>query len=163
ASRKDTAMPRERPACCPDFLRSRMSRRTALRVGGVGLAGLSLPALLRAESAPKRKASARSVVMLFQFGGPSQFESFHPKPPPPPGLRGQFHATPTSAPGPLVSEPLPRLAKLAHKYALVRSVHHTRSQHNPGAYYSLTGREPLNPLVTANASSIDFPHPGSVV
>ncbi len=156
-------MPRERSACCPDFLRSRMSRRTALKVGGLGLAGLSLPALLRAESASKRKATARSVIMLFQFGGPSQFESFDPKPAAPAEIRGEFKAIPTSVPGTLVSEHLPRLAKLAHKYALVRSVHHTRSQHNPGAYYSLTGREPLNQSVTANASSIDFPHPGSVV
>src|SRR5262249_57260014 len=42
-------------------------------------------------------------------------------------------------------------------------VHPTRSSHTPGAYYSLTGREPLNKLVTANASATDFPHPGSIV
>jgi hypothetical protein len=157
-------MPRERTACCPDFLRSRLSRRTALKVGGLGLAGLSLQDLLRAESGPKRaRPTARSVIMLFQFGGPSQFESFDPKPDAPAGIRGEFKAIPSSVPGTLVTEHLPRLAKLAHKYALVRSVHHTRSQHNPGAYYSLTGREPLNPSVTANAAATDFPHPGSVV
>src|SRR6478672_11522692 len=157
-------MPRERTACCPDFLRSRLSRRTALKVGGLGLAGLSLPDLLRAESGPKKaKPTARSIIMLFQFGGPSQFESFDPKPDAPSGIRGEFKAIPSSVPGTLVTEHLPRLAKLAHKYALVRSVHHTRSQHNPGAYYSLTGREPLNLSVTANAAATDFPHPGSVV
>jgi Protein of unknown function (DUF1501) len=156
-------MPRERTTCCPDFLRNRVSRRTALKVGGLGLAGLSLPDLLRAESAGKRKATARSVIMLFQFGGPSQFETFDPKPTAPAEIRGEFKTIPSSVPGTLVSEHLPRLAKLAHKYALVRSVHHTRSQHNPGAYYSLTGREPLNQSVTANASATDFPHPGSVV
>jgi hypothetical protein len=101
--------------------------------------------------------------MLFQFGGPSQFETFDPKPNAPAEIRGEFKPIPSSVPGVLVSEHLPRLAKLAHKYALIRSVHHTRSQHNPGAYYSLTGREPLNALVTANASAIDFPHPGSIV
>jgi hypothetical protein len=157
-------MPRERPACCPDFIRSRMSRRTALKVGALGLAGMSLPDLLRAESAAKnRKATARSVIMLFQFGGPSQFETFDPKPDAPAEIRGEFRAIPSSVPGTLVTEHLPRLAGMAHKYALVRSVHHTRSQHNPGAYYSLTGREPLNQSVTANAAATDFPHPGSVV
>jgi Protein of unknown function (DUF1501) len=153
----------DRTSCCEDFFRSRMSRRTALTIGGIGLAGRSLPSLLRAESTSKRKATARSVIMLFQFGGPSQFESFDPKPNAPAGIRGEFKPIPSSVPGTLVTEHLPRLANLAHKYALIRSVHHTRSAHNPGAYYSLTGREPLNPLVTANASAIDFPHPGSVV
>src|SRR6185295_2326017 len=55
-----------------------------------------------------------------------------------------------------------RLARLADRYMLIRSVRHTRSSHNPAAYYSLTGREPLSDLVTANASATDFPHPGSV-
>lgn len=156
-------MARERASCCAEFIRSRMSRRTALTIGGLGFAGLSLPGLLRAESASKKNATARSVIMLFQFGGPSQFETFDPKPNAPAEIRGEFKPIPSSVPGTLVSEHLPRLAKLAHKYALIRSVHHTRSAHNPGAYYSLTGREPLNPLVTANASAIDFPHPGSIV
>src|SRR5687767_11307464 len=137
-------MSSHRPACCPDFFRSRVTRRTALTVGGLGLAGLTLPDLLRAESAATKKATARSVIMLFQFGGPSQFETFDPKPTAPAEIRGEFGAIPSSIPGVLVGEHLPRLAKLAHKYALVRSVHHTRSQHNPGAYYSLTGREPLS-------------------
>src|SRR5262245_26186050 len=103
-------MAREYPACCPDFLRSRMSRRAALTIGGLGLAGLSLPDLLRAESAGKRKATARSVIMLFQFGGPSQFETFDPKPNAPSGIRGEFRAIPSSVPGVLVSEHLPGLA-----------------------------------------------------
>jgi hypothetical protein len=55
------------------------------------------------------------------------------------------------------------MARLADTFALVRSVHHTRSNHNSGAYYSLTGREPLSDLVTSNASATDFPHPGAVV
>src|SRR5205085_12513474 len=119
--------------------------------------------LPRGEAGPKATPAARSVLRLFQFGGPRQFESFAPKPAAPAEIRGEVKAIPSSAPGTLVTEHLPRLAKLAHKYALVRSVHHTRSQHNPGAYYSLTGREPLNPSVTANAAATDFPHPVSAV
>jgi hypothetical protein len=135
-----------------------------LKVGGLGLAGLNLPALLRAEAGGRpRQATARSVILLFQFGGPSHLDTFDPKPGAPREIRGEFAAIRTRVPGVQVSEHLPRLARLADRYALIRSVHHTRSSHNPGAYYSLTGREPLNTSVTANASATDFPHPGSVV
>jgi hypothetical protein len=142
-----------------------MSRRALLKVGGLGLAGLSLSRLLEAEARAKtlRRPTARSVILLFQFGGPSHIDSFDPKPAAPREVRGEFATIPTRVPGVLVTEHLPRLARIADKYALVRSVHHTRSSHNPGAYYSLTGREPLNKLVTANAAATDFPHPGSIV
>jgi hypothetical protein len=153
------------PACA-DFLQGRMHRRTALKIGGLGLAGLSLPQLLHAEERAKsspRKAAAKSVILLFQFGGPSHLDTFDPKPSAPAEIRGEFSVINTSVPGVQVSEHLPRLAGLAGDYALIRSVHHNRSNHNPGAYYSLTGREPLVDIVTQNASAIDFPHPGSVV
>jgi hypothetical protein len=151
-------------AACPDFLRQRMGRRAFLKVGGLGLAGLSLPGLLRAEAEKKRrKATAKSVILLFQFGGPSHLDTFDPKPNAPREIRGEFATIKTNVPGIHVTEHLPRLAKIADHYALVRSVHHNRSSHNPGAYYSLTGREPLVDLVTLNASATDFPHPGSVL
>jgi hypothetical protein len=149
---------------CDDFLRTKLSRRAVLKVGGLGLAGLSLPSLLQAEANPrKRKATARSVILLFQFGGASHLDTFDPKPSAPREIRGEFATIKTRVPGILVSEHLPRLARITDTFALVRSVHHTRSSHNPGAYYSLTGREPLSDLVTANSSATDFPHPGSVV
>jgi hypothetical protein len=157
-------MPRHNAVGCSDFLRLRMARRTFLKVGSLGLAGLSLPGLLRAEAEKKRKkASARSVILLFQFGGPSHLDTFDPKPNAPREIRGEFATIPTNVPGICVTEHLPRLAKRADLYALVRGVHHNRSNHNSGAYYSLTGREPLVDIVTANASATDFPHPGSVV
>lgn len=157
-------MPRHDSIGCTDFLRKKLSRRTVLKVGGLGLAGLNLPSLLQAEQSPRRrKATARSVILLFQFGGASHLDSFDPKPSAPREIRGEFATFKTRVPGTLVSEHLPRMASIADKYALIRSVHHTRSAHNPGAYYSLTGREPLTNLVTANASATDFPHPGSVV
>jgi hypothetical protein len=157
-------VPRHDRICCTDFLRTKLSRRTVLKVGGLGLAGLNLPSLLQAEQSPRqRKATARSVILLFQFGGASHLDSFDPKPSAPREIRGEFAAIKSCVPGTLVSEHLPRMARIADKYALIRSVHHTRSAHNPGAYYSLTGREPLSNLVTANAAATDFPHPGSVV
>jgi hypothetical protein len=155
-------MPRRAP-CCRDFLAARPSRRAVLKAGALGLAGLGLPALLRAEAEGRRKATARSVILLFQFGGPSHLDTFDPKPDAPKEVRGEFGVIPTSVPGLRIAEHLPRLARIADKYALLRGVHHTRSSHNPGAYYSLTGREPLSDLVTANASAVDFPHPGCVV
>ena len=101
--------------------------------------------------------------MLFQFGGPSHLDTFDPKPDAPSGIRGEFGTLKTKTSGLLVTEHLPKLAERSHLYSVVRSVRHTRSAHNSGAYYSLTGREPLVDIVTANASATDFPHPGSVV
>jgi hypothetical protein len=146
------------PAACT------LTRRSLLRVGAVGLTGLSLPSILRAESEHKtRKATAKSVIMLFQFGGASQHETFDPKPDAPAEIRGQFGSVRTKTPGLLVCEHLPKLAERTHLYSVVRTVHHRSSAHNSGAYYSLTGREPLINIVTANASATDFPHPGSIV
>jgi hypothetical protein len=150
---------------CPEFRRSALTRRSLLRIGAVGLTGLTLPGVLKAEkaAAKPRKATAKSVIMLFQFGGPSHHDTFDPKPDAPAEIRGEFKTLPTRTPGLLVTEHLPRLAERSHLYSVVRSVRHTRSAHNSGAYYSLTGREPLVDIVTANASATDFPHPGSVV
>jgi uncharacterized protein (DUF1501 family) len=150
---------------CADFRRTHaLSRRALLRIGAVGLTGLSLPDVLRAEKADRpRKGAAKSVIMLFQFGGPSHLDTFDPKPDAPEGIRGEFKTLRTKTAGLLVTEHLPRLAERSDLYAVVRSVRHTRSAHNSGAYYSLTGREPLVDIVTANASATDFPHPGSVV
>lgn len=135
-----------------------------MRIGAVGLTGLTLPNVLRAEKATKpRKATAKSVIMLFQFGGPSHLDTFDPKPNAPSGIRGEFKSQKSKTPGLLVTEHLPKLAECSDLYAVVRSVRHTRSAHNSGAYYSLTGREPLIDIVTANASATDFPHPGSIV
>jgi hypothetical protein len=158
-------MHRTAGVCCPGFLHNPMGRRTFLKVGGLGLAGFGLPQLLRAEAGRRsgHKARARSVILLFQFGGPSHLDTFDPKPDAPREIRGEFAAIPTKVLGVRVTEHLPRLARLADRYTLVRSVRHNRSNHNSGAYYSLTGREPLIDIVTANASATDFPHPGSVV
>jgi Protein of unknown function (DUF1501) len=149
---------------CRDFLQTRMSRRRLLQIGGLGLGGLTLAQFLRAEAQSKKsKATARSVILLFQFGGPSHIDTFDPKPQAPREIRGEFATIPTRVPGIQVTEHLPLLAKCTDKFALVRSVQHNRSNHNSGAYYSLTGRQPLIDIVTANASAVDFPHPGSIV
>jgi len=140
------------------------SRRTLLKLGAVGLTGLTRPQLLRGEKAsPAKKPKAKSVILLFQFGGASHLDTFDPKPDAPAEIRGEFKTIATKVPGLRVTEHLPKLAERADKYAVLRSVRHNKGAHNSGAYYSLTGREPLIDIVTANASATDFPHPGSVV
>lgn len=149
---------------CHDFDQTQFTRRHALTFGALGLSGLSLPSLLRAEAeATGRRATARSCILLFQFGGPSQFESFDPKPEAPSQIRGEFGVIATRNSQLVVGEHLPKLAAVADKFALVRSVHHDRANHNSGAYYSLTGRRPQVDLVTSNAAATDFPCPGAVI
>src|SRR5262245_45126853 len=129
------------------------SRRCALRIGAAGLAGLTLPGLLRAEGKKTHKATAKSVILLFQFGGASHIDTFDPKPDATAEVRGEFKAIPTKTSGLLVTEHLPKLAVRSNKYAVIRSVRHNRANHNPGAYYSLCGREPLTDFVTAKAAA----------
>ncbi len=143
---------------------ARVSRRSVVCAGALAGSGLTLADFLRAEGERlPGEATAKSCIMLFQFGGPSHIDTFDPKPEAPAEIRGEFAAIATSNPALRISEHLPLLAKRADRFALVRSVHHDRSSHNPGAYYSLTGRRPLNPSVTANASATDFPCPGAII
>ena len=138
-------------------------RRTMLQVGSLGLLGLSQADLLRAESEKAQQATAKSVILLFQFGGASHHDTFDMKPDAPAEIRGEFKPIKSAVAGRPVCEHLPKLARMADRYSLVRSVGHKSSSHNPGAYVSLTGRESLVNIVTLNASAHDFPHPGSIV
>jgi hypothetical protein len=140
-----------------------LNRRSLLQVGTLGMLGLSQAQLLRAESERDRPATAKSVILLFQFGGASHLDTFDMKPEAPTEIRGEFQAIESAVPGRPICEHLPKLAAMADQYSLVRSVHHKSSSHNPGAYVSLTGRESLVDIVTLNASAQDFPHPGSIV
>jgi hypothetical protein len=149
---------------CPGFRRSGATRRQVLQVGAVGWLGLSLSDLLRAEeSRVKPRVRARSVIFLHQFGGASHHDTFDMKPAAASGIRGEFRPIATNVGGVEVCEHLPRLARVADKFCLVRSVHHTVSAHNSAAYYSLSGHKPLVDIVTANATATDFPAYGSIV
>jgi hypothetical protein len=103
------------------------------------------------------------VIFLHQFGGASHHDTFDMKPNAPSAIRGEFNPISSALPGQPVCEHLPRLARLADRYCLVRSVHHTTSAHNSAAYYSLTGHKPLIDIVTSNATATDFPAYGSIV
>ncbi len=132
-------------SACGGFRSLELTRRTALKVGGLGLLGLTLPGLLRAEDLLKsksRKPRAKSIVFLFQFGGPSHLETFDMKPEAPEGIRGLHKPISSNVPGIQVSERLPEMAKVMDKVTLIRSMHHTMKNHNSAAYYALTGHAP---------------------
>ena len=97
-----------------------LSRREFLRVGGLGFAGLTLPALLqaRAGSVSSQAARAKSCIQLFMWGGPSQLETFDLKPHAPSGVRGDFQPIATSAPGIRICEHLPLMAGMTDRYAI---------------------------------------------
>ncbi|MDB6034439.1 MAG: hypothetical protein JWM16_4777, partial [Verrucomicrobiales bacterium] len=98
-------------SCCPDFHATQFTRRHMLKVGGMGLLGLALPKLLQAETKNKGlKARAKSVIFLFQYGGPSHVDMFDMKPGAPESIRGPYKPISSKADGIQVSEKLPRVA-----------------------------------------------------
>src|SRR5437016_5753987 len=127
----------------PDRRHDGFTRRRLLQVGGAGLLGLSLPALLAASERPaRRKAKAKAIIFLHQFGGPSQTDTFDMKPNAPDAVRGEFKPVATKVPGLQVCERLPRVARVMDKVCVVRSMTHTMKNHNSAAYYSLAGHAP---------------------
>lgn len=149
---------------------SAANRRQWLQTGGAGLLGLTLPRLFAAEAAANAttialpKARARSVIFLFLFGGPSQFETFDMKPEAPAEIRGPFGPIGCRTPGLLISEHLPRLADISDRYCVVRTMSHTFNDHSGGGHYLQTGKRwhvPVGGGFLATAE--DWPSMGSVV
>lgn len=118
------------------------SRRTALKAGFLGCLGLSLGDLLRlrAQSAISERGAGKSVILMWLDGGPSQLESYDPKPEAPSDYRGPFGALQTNVPGMFVSETLPLHTKHADKMAFIRSLHHDNGDHFAAGHWMLTGR-----------------------
>jgi uncharacterized protein (DUF1501 family) len=107
-----------------------LSRRGFLTLGTLGLGGLSLSNLLAAADEQPKHVTGKSVIFLFQQGGPSQFETFDPKPDAPDGIRTITPTVRTSVPGVHFGEPMSQLAKLAHKLTIVRSFQTNNAEHN---------------------------------
>ncbi len=149
---------------CRGFYAERFSRRHLLKVGGLGLLGLTMPGLLAAEAKKKGpKARAKSVIFLYQFGGPSHLDMFDMKPDAPEGIRGPHKPIASNAPGIQVSEHLPKVAKVMDKVTLIRSMHHTMKNHNSAAYYALSGHAPPTDDIRLRDSIDLSPAYGSVV
>jgi len=165
-----------------------LTRRGAIRVGAVGLGGLTLPGLLRLLDRDARAASpasakppgaeaglkaggasrpagrAKSVIVLFLSGGPSHLDTWDMKPGAPEAIRGTFRPVATAVPGLAVCEHLPGMARLAGKYSVVRSVHHPQADHPAAAYWMMVGSAIGRPAAEANRMSrLDRPHPGSAL
>jgi Protein of unknown function (DUF1501) len=149
---------------CPEFTTARgLSRRCLLQAGTAGIAGLGLPALLRAEATPNSRARAKQIILLHQFGGPSHLDTFDMKPGAPEGIRGEFHPIATGQPGLSVSEHLPRFATVIDRFAQIRSVNHRMKNHNSATYYSLTGHAPPVDDIRLRDTQELYPAYGSTV
>ena len=139
------------------------SRRSFLKAGVLGAAGLSLADLLRARAEARTTGRAEphdlSVILVWLDGGPPQHETYDPKPDAPTEYRGPLKPIDTCVPGVRVSELLPEHARLMDKMSIIRSMHHNNGDHFAAAHWMLTG------YFGSNASSMgpQYPSAGSVI
>src|SRR5688572_21716448 len=113
-----------------------VSRRSFLRIGGLAMGGLTLPQLLQAEAGARR--SHKAVIMIFLAGGPPHQDMWDLKPDAPSEIRGELRPIGTNVPGMQLCELFPRMARIADKLAIVRSIVGATGDHY--AYQCLTGR-----------------------
>jgi len=141
-----------------------MTRRDCLRLGLGALlgGGLAHALRLRAWAGTAEAPAAKSCILIWLDGGPTHYETFDPKPEAPKEIRGQFEPIRTKVPGVLLSQHLKRLAGLADKLAVVRSIRHNQGNHGAGNHYMMTGAPPRIP-VGCGAFVSFHPSLGSVV
>lgn len=141
------------------------NRREWLKLGGLSLGALAVgaqPSLAGLLEAAEQTATADkdfSVILFWANGGPSHIDLFDLKPDAPAEYRGPFSPIRTNVPGVEITELLPRLAKLADKFALVRSLCHERNEHSGGTHRFLTGYASR----AANLNDAEYPELGSIV
>lgn len=134
-----------------------ITRRGWLRIGGLGLGGLALPDVLRAESAGVRPGAAKGIIMVLLPGGPSHLDMYDLKPDAPTEIRGEFRPIATNVPGIEICELLPRLAAMTDKLTLIRSLVGFRDDHN--THWCTTGWE-SHPEMDASPLIAGFPPGG---
>ena len=141
-------------------INNQMSRRNVLQLGGGVLGGMGLSRLLEAQalSAQAGPLPDTSVIFVWLPGGPPHMETYDLKPDAPEDYRGQFNPIRTKVPGMDIGELLPRHAKIADKFTLIRSCAHKFADHGGGHKRFLTGRAPLEPTGFVN----DTPMVGSM-
>lgn len=145
-----------------DPCRGPLSRRSFLKLCSLGLGGCGLTRALqmRAEAREAgRSVPDTSVILVWLPGGPPHMETFDMKPDAPEEYRGAFRPIHTNVPGIDICEHLPRLAGVADRYSIIRSVAHRFSDHGGGHKHFLTGRDPREPTGFVN----DHPMVGSMV
>ncbi|MBI2949047.1 MAG: DUF1501 domain-containing protein, partial [Verrucomicrobia bacterium] len=117
-----------------------LSRRSAIKVGFLGLLGLTSADLLRLQASGTAARNKKSVILIWLDGGPSHLETYDPKPEAPMEFRGPWRAIETNVSGIRISEMLPEHAKHTDKMVFVRSLHHNNGDHFAAAHWMLTGR-----------------------
>lgn len=120
-----------------------VSRRNFLKIGALGLGGLSLPQLLHAEAVSGIRRSHKAVIMIFLPGGPSHQDMFDLKMDAPSEVRGEFRPIRTKVPGIQICEHMPLIAARMDKMSIIRSIVGATGGHD--AVQCLTGRPPNNP------------------
>ena len=136
--------------CCDGIM-----RRDFLKVGALAGAGFALPDYYEASNAGASKGKAKSAIYIRLAGGPSHMDSFDMKPDAPDTHRGEFKEISTNIPGTRISEHLPKMAKCADKYSILRGVSHSLAAHRLGSEYLMTGNRPL--------PSLKYPTFGAVI
>jgi hypothetical protein len=141
-----------------------LSRRGMLKAGFAGLAGLSLPEVLRARThaaeTGQRTPAAKSVILLWMTGGPSHIDTWDPKPDRPLQNRGPFGVVRTKLPGTFLCEHLPKQAAMLDKFTIIRSVDARHSNHEPNKVFQ-TGNLAAEPRTNSEAQR--YPAIASVV
>jgi uncharacterized protein (DUF1501 family) len=133
-----------------------LTRRDFLHAGSLATLGLTLPAWNALRAGGGANGEDMNCIMLFLVGGPSQIDTWDPKPNAPAEIRGPFKTMATRAPGMQITEIFPKMAKLADQFSLVRSVYHTATAvHDTGHQMMQTGR-----LFTGG---VEHPHAGCVL
>jgi hypothetical protein len=137
-----------------------LSRRAFVRAGVLGAAGLSLSDVLRADATTASRGARRdaSVIILWMRGGPSQHETWDPKPEAPLEVRGAFGSMPTKVPGIRICDLLPMSAAIQDKWSIIRSLTHHDAGHSSGDQICFTGYD-AGPNPDVNV----YPSCGSVV
>src|SRR6185295_19226799 len=135
-----------------------LDRRSFLRAGMLGAAGVSLSSLLRMEAHAVASKKQTSVIILWMRGGPSQHETWDPKPQAPAEIRGPLGSIPSKVPGIRLNELLPRSAAIMNKWSIIRSLHHEDAGHSGADQICFTGYPP-GPNVEVNV----MPSCGSIV
>src|SRR6516164_2355691 len=126
---------------CRDFSSSRrIDRRSFVKAGILGAAGLTLSELLRTEArGTTAERGINSVIILWMRGGPSHIDMWDPKPEAPLEYRGEFGTMSTSVPGITLSDMLPKCAQAMNKSSIIRSLNHHDAGHSTGDQICFTG------------------------
>ena len=127
-----------------------ITRRDSLKLGLGAALGAGFTDLLRlratASESANVRAEAKSCILVWLDGGPTHYETFDPKPLAPAEIRGEFAPIDTAIPGVQFSEHMRRLAAIADKFAVVRSICHNQGTHGAGNHYMMTGSPPRIPV-----------------